>query len=117
MKISQKIAEAAKEALQEMYGQEVAEKMIQLQETRPEFEGNLTLVVFPFLKMSKKSPEATAQDLGEKLVEKIGDVVLKFNVVKGFLNLVINPAQWIMQLQEVMMNEWFGFTPVTEQSP
>ncbi|MDD7303705.1 MAG: arginine--tRNA ligase [Bacteroidaceae bacterium] len=117
MKISQKIAEAAKEALQEMYGQEVAEKMIQLQETRPEFEGNLTLVVFPFLKMSKKSPEATAQDLGEKLVEKIGDVVLKFNVVKGFLNLVINPAQWIMQLQEVMMNERFGFTPVTEQSP
>ncbi len=117
MKISNKIANAAKQALSELYGAEVTENQIQLQETRPEFEGNLTLVVFPFLKTSRKKPEETAQEIGQKLTELASDVVLKFNVVKGFLNLVINPAQWIMQLQEVVLNENFGFQPITEQSP
>ncbi len=117
MKISQKISSTVKEVLHELYGAEVADSMIQLQETRPEFEGNLTLVVFPFLKMSRKKPEDTAQDIGQKLTERIGDVVEKFNVVKGFLNMVIAPAQWIKMLQEVANDEKFGFTPVTEQSP
>ncbi len=117
MKISQKISSTVKEVLHELYGADVADSMIQLQETRPEFEGNLTLVVFPFLKMSRKKPEDTAQDIGQKLTERIGDVVEKFNVVKGFLNMVITPAQWIKMLQEVANDEKFGFTPVTEQSP
>ncbi len=117
MKISQKISSTVKEVLHELYGAEVADSMIQLQETRPEFEGNLTLVVFPFLKISRKKPEDTAQDIGQKLTERIGDVVEKFNVVKGFLNMVIAPAQWIKMLQEVANDEKFGFTPVTEQSP
>ncbi len=117
MKISQKISSTVKEVLHELYGAEVADSQIQLQETRPEFEGNLTLVVFPFLKMSRKKPEDTAQEIGQKLTERIGDVVEKFNVVKGFLNMVIAPAQWIKMLQEVANDEKFGFTPVTEQSP
>ncbi len=117
MKISQKISSTVKEVLHELYGAEVTDSQIQLQETRPEFEGNLTLVVFPFLKISRKKPEDTAQDIGLKLTERIGDVVEKFNVVKGFLNMVIAPAQWIKMLQEVANDEQFGFTPITEQSP
>ena len=91
--------------------------MVQLQETRAEFEGQLTLVVFPFLKMSKKAPEATAQEIGEQLVVKVPEVISKFNVIKGFLNLVINPAQWIELLESIQQNPTFGFTPVTEESP
>ena len=91
--------------------------MVQLQETRAEFEGQLTLVVFPFLKMSKKAPEATAQEIGEQLVAKVPEVISKFNVIKGFLNLTINPAQWIELLESIQQNPTFGFTPVTEESP
>ena len=96
---------------------QVPEKMVQLQETRAEFEGQLTLVVFPFLKMSKKAPEATAQEIGEQLVVRVPEVISKFNVIKGFLNLVINPAQWIELLESIQQNPTFGFTPVTEESP
>ncbi len=117
MKISDKISGAAKQALHELYGADVSDSQIQLQETRPEFEGNLTLVVFPFLKISRKKPEDTAQEMGLKLVELIPEVVERFNVVKGFLNLVINPAQWIELLQDIKNNPTFGFVPVTEQSP
>ncbi len=117
MSIEAKITEAVMAGVKALYGQEVPEKMVQLQQTRAEFEGNLTLVVFPFLKMSKKKPEDTAQELGEYLVEAVPDVVARFNVVKGFLNLVIAPAQWILLLQEIKNAEKFGFTPVTENSP
>ncbi|MCF0199277.1 MAG: arginine--tRNA ligase, partial [Bacteroidaceae bacterium] len=117
MEIAVKIANAVKAAVKELYGQEVADKMVQLQETRAEFEGNLTLVVFPFVKMSRKKPEETAQEIGDYLTSHVGDVVSKFNVVKGFLNLVINPAQWILLLQEIEQAEKFGFTPVTDRSP
>ncbi|MDE5980935.1 MAG: arginine--tRNA ligase, partial [Bacteroidaceae bacterium] len=117
MKISDKIAGAAKQALSQLYGQEVDGGQIQLQETRPEFEGNLTLVVFPFLKMSRKKPEDTAQEIGQKLMELAPDVVERFNVVKGFLNLVVAPAQWIGLLQEIKADPAFGFRPVTETSP
>ncbi len=117
MEIADKIMKAVQAVIEELYGQQVPEKMVQLQETRAEFEGQLTLVVFPFLKMSKKAPEATAQEIGEQLVARVPEVISKFNVIKGFLNLTINPAQWIELLESIQQNPTFGFTPVTEQSP
>ena len=117
MEIANKITEAVQVVIEELYGVQVPEKMVQLQETRAEFEGQLTLVVFPFLKMSKKAPEATAQEIGEQLVARVPEVISKFNVIKGFLNLTINPAQWIKLLESIQQNPTFGFTPVTEESP
>jgi len=117
MEISNKISQAVVAGIRELYGQEVTADSVQLQETRPEFEGNVTLVVFPYLRMSKKRPEETAQQLGEYLMQTVPDVVAKFNVVKGFLNLVIAPAQWILLLQEIRSQERFGFRPVTDESP
>ena len=110
MEIASKIMVAVQAVIEELYGVQVPEKMVQLQETRPEFEGQLTLVVFPFLKMSKKAPEATAQEIGERLVAKVPEVVSKYNVIKGFLNLTINPAQWIELLESIQQNPTFGFT-------
>ena len=117
MEIASKITTAVQAVIEELYGVQVPEKLVQLQETRAEFEGQLTLVVFPFLKMSKKAPEATAQEIGDQLVAKVPEVISKFNVIKGFLNLVINPAQWIELLESIQQNPTFGFTPVTEESP
>ena len=117
MEIASKIMMAVQAVIEELYGVQVPEKMVQLQETRPEFEGQLTLVVFPFLKMSRKAPEATAQEIGEQLVAKVPEVISKFNVIKGFLNLTINPAQWIELLESIQQNPTFGFTPVTDESP
>ena len=117
MEISAKITQAVAEGIKALYGQEVATESIQLQETRPEFEGNVTLVVFPFLRMSKKKPEDTAQELGEYLTKEVPDVVARFNVVKGFLNLVIAPAQWIKLLEDINSQEHFGFRKATEESP
>ena len=117
MKIEEKIVGAVEAAIKELYGQQVPASMVQLQETRAEFEGQLTLVVFPFLKMSRKKPEDTAQEIGEYLVGKVPEVVSRFNVIKGFLNLTINPAQWIDLLQEIRQDQQFGFVPVTEESP
>ena len=117
MEIASKIMKAVQAVIEELYGVQVPEKMVQLQETRAEFEGQLTLVVFPFLKMSKKAPEATAQEIGEQLVVRVPEVISKFNVIKGFLNLVINPAQLIELLESIQQNPTFGFTPVTEESP
>ena len=117
MEIADKIMKAVQAVIEELYGQQVPEKMVQLQETRAEFEGQLTLVVFPFLKMSKKAPEATAQEIGEQLVARVPEVISKFNVIKGFLNLTINPTQWIELLESIQQNPTFGFTPVTDQSP
>ncbi len=115
--IESRITEAVIAGIEALYGQKVPEKMVQLQETRAEFEGNLTLVVFPFLKMSCQKPEDTAQQIGEYLVQNVPDVVARFGVVKGFLNLVISPALWIKMLEEVNAEEKFGFQPVTENSP
>ena len=117
MEIAKKIVSAVKAGIQELYGAEVPETMIQLQETRPEFEGQLTLVVFPFLKTSKKKPEDTAQEIGAFLKSQLPEVVQDFNVIKGFLNLTIQPSQWINLLLEIQQQEHFGFTPVTENSP
>ena len=117
MKIECKITEAVKVIVEELYGQVVPDKMVQLQQTRPEFEGQITLVVFPFTKMSHKTPDATAQEIGERLVERLPEVISKFNAVKGFLNLSISSKQWISLLQEIQANPKFGFTPVTNDSP
>ncbi|MBQ8050618.1 MAG: arginine--tRNA ligase [Bacteroidaceae bacterium] len=117
MEITNRIQEAVASGIKSLYGQEVAAESVQLQETRPEFEGQVTLVVFPYLRMSRKRPEDTAQDVGEYLVREVPDVVARFNVVKGFLNLVIAPAQWIGLLQEINSQEHFGFRPVTPESP
>ena len=117
MKIESKITEAVKVIVEELYGQAVPDKMVQLQQTRPEFEGQITLVVFPFTKMSHKAPDATAQEIGERLVERLPEVISKFNAVKGFLNLSISSKQWISLLQEIQANPKFGFTPVTNDSP
>ena len=117
MEITNKISQAVVAGIKSLYGQEVAAESVQLQETRPEFEGNVTLVVFPYLKMSRKRPEETAQELGEYLLREVPDVVARYNVVKGFLNLLIAPAQWIGLLEEINSQEHFGFTPVTKESP
>ena len=101
----------------EMYGQSAPQGSVVLQETREGFEGELTLVVFPFLRISRKKPEDTAQDLGQYLVANLPGVVRGFNVVKGFLNLSIQPACWISLLQDIWQNPRYGFTPVTESSP
>ena len=103
-------------AVKELYGQDVPEKMVQLQKTRSEFEGNLTLVVFPFLKISHKKPEDTAQDLGQYIKANC-QAIADFNVVKGFLNLVIDKKAWLGLLNEMNANEKFGEKPVTENSP
>ncbi len=116
MKIESRICLAVIAAVKELYGQDVTESMVQLQKTKTEFEGNLTLVVFPFLKVSKKKPEDTAQDIGEYIVQHC-DVIAKFNVVKGFLNLVIAPAAWIALLNEMNGDATYGLKAVTDESP
>ena len=117
MKIETKITEAVKAIVEDLYGQAVPDKMVQLQQTRPEFEGQITLVVFPFTKMSHKAPDATALEIGERLVARLPEVISKFNAVKGFLNLSISSRQWIELLQEIQANPRFGFLPVTDDSP
>jgi arginine--tRNA ligase len=116
MKIEAQITIAALAAVKELYGTEVPEKMIQLQKTRSDFEGNLTLVTFPLLKTSHKKPEDTAQDIGEYM-KKNCKAVADFNVVKGFLNLVIAQAAWTGLLNDINADEKFGEKPVTEESP
>ncbi len=116
MKIEEQITVAALAAVKELYGTEVPEKMIQLQKTRSDFEGNLTLVTFPLLKTSHKKPEDTAQDLGEYL-KKNCKAVADFNVVKGFLNLVIAQAAWTGLLNDINADEKFGEKSVTDESP
>ena len=116
MKIEAQITAAALAAVKELYGVEVPEKMIQLQKTRSDFEGNLTLVTFPLLKTSHKKPEDTAQEIGEYL-KKNCKAIADFNVVKGFLNLVIAQAAWVGLLNDINTNEKFGEKSVTENSP
>ena len=117
MKIECKIADAVKAIVEELYGSAVPDNLVQLQQTRPEFEGQITLVVFPFTKMSHKAPDATAQEIGERLKERLPEVVSGFNVVKGFLNLSISSRQWIEILNDINGNPRFGFQPVTDDSP
>ena len=115
--MTDQIVKAVEAGIMEMYGQSAPQGSVVLQETREGFEGELTLVVFPFLRISRKKPEDTAQDLGQYLVANLPGVVRGFNVVKGFLNLSIQPACWISLLQDIWQNPRYGFTPVTESSP
>ena len=116
MKIEDKLVASVISGLKALYSQEVPEKMVQIQKTKKEFEGHLTLVVFPFLKMSKKGPEQTAQEIGEYL--KANDpAVAAFNVIKGFLNLTIASATWIELLNEIQADEQYGLVQVTDASP
>ena len=117
MNIENEIFKAVKVAVKELYGQEVADSMVQIQKTKSTFEGNLTVVVFPFLKISKKKPEDTAQEIGEYLKQNCSNVVADFNVVKGFLNLCIAPAAWVALLNTINAEAKFGEKPVTENSP
>ena len=116
MNIQKEITSAVLKAVKELYGADVPEKMVQLQNTKEGFEGNLTLVVFPFLKTSRKKPEDTAQDIGQWLQQNT-QVISQFNVVKGFLNLVIAPAAWISLLNDINSDEHFGEKQATEDSP
>ena len=116
MKIEDKLVASVINGLKALYGQEVPEKMVQLQKTKKEFEGHLTLVVFPFLKMSRKGPEQTAQEIGEYLKAN-EPAVAAFNVIKGFLNLTIASATWIELLNEIQSDEEYGLVKATETSP
>lgn len=116
MKIENQISRAVVAAVKELYAQEVTEAMVQLQKTKSTFEGNYTLVVFPFLKISRKNPEDTAQEIGE-YIAKHCEAVADFNVVKGFLNIVIAAEAWISLLNDIHSDDRFGEKPVTEASP
>jgi arginyl-tRNA synthetase len=116
MNIEALISKAAGEAVKALYGMEASEKMLQLQKTRSEFEGNLTLVVFPFVKSAKKSPEQTAQEIGEYLVQNCS-AIEKYNVVKGFLNLSIGDGAWLQLLEAIDKDENFGMKQATDDSP
>ena len=117
MKIEEKIQAAVQVALKSLYGADIDAKQIQIQQTRSEFEGQLTVVVFPFLRASKKGPEQTGQDLGQYLKDNLSDVVADFNVVKGFLNLVISSSSWVAVLEAINADDRFGLKAETADSP
>ena len=116
MNIEKALCSSVIKAVKELYGQDVPEKMVQLQKTKREFEGHLTLVVFPFLKISHKKPEETAEDLGRWLKEN-ESCVASYNVVKGFLNLVISNGAWIGLLNDINADPTYGECKTTEKSP
>ena len=115
MSIDNILSQATADAVKALYGADVAAESIVPSTTKKEFEGNLTIVVFPFLKASHKRPEDTAQEIGEYLVANC-EAVEKFNVIKGFLNITIKPSFWTSVLQSVEATENFGFKPVTDDS-
>ncbi len=115
MNIHKEITTATLKVVKELYGADLPEKMVQLQNTKEGFEGNLTLVVFPFLKISKKKPEDTAQEIGERLIKETS-VVAAFNVVKGFLNLVVSQEAWIALLNDINADDNFGYKKATDDS-
>jgi arginyl-tRNA synthetase len=117
MEIEKKIIDGVVKALEVLYGAEFSTDNIQLQKTKKEFSGHLTLVVFPFLKISKKKPEDTAQDIGTFLKEELPTIISDFNVVKGFLNLVISSESWTELLCFMHNDELFGVKTATEESP
>ena len=116
MNIENQISSTILEAVKALYGQDVPEKMVQLQKTKKEFEGSLTLVVFPFVKMAKKKPEEVAEEIGQYLVEKC-PAVAAYNVVKGFLNLVIAQEAWLNLLNTIDADDHFGEKQADDKSP
>ena len=117
MEIENKIVSAVVLGIKTLYGQDIAPETVQLQKTKKEFAGHLTLVVFPFLKISRKKPEDTAQEIGHFLKTEIPSVVADFNAVKGFLNLVIAPASWIGLLTDIHQDAQFGLAEAPDHSP
>ena len=116
MNIEAMIADAVKAGIKAIYGQDVPDKMVQLQKTKKEFKGHLTLVVFPFLRLSKKSPEQTAQEIGDYLLKNEPSVA-EFNVIKGFLNLTVACSCWIDLLNEIQSQPHYGIRPVSADAP
>ncbi|EFN90444.1 arginine--tRNA ligase [Prevotella amnii] len=116
MNIEHQITVAALSAIKFLYGVEVPDSMVQLQKTRTNFEGNLTLVTFPLLRISKKSVEQTGQEIGEYLLANC-TAVASYNVVKGFLNLVISSKAWISLLNDISSKDKFGEKEITKESP
>ena len=108
MTLEQQITELAKAAVKSLYAVEVSDEQIQLQKTRPEFEGNITLVVFPFVKLARKAPAQVATEIGEKLMADGSGLIARFNAVQGFLNLVIDDAFWVKQLEAIDADENYG---------
>ena len=116
MNIEQQLTADVRTAIKALYGQEVPDNLLQLQKTKREFEGHLTLVTFPLLRISRKKPEETAQEIGQYLQEN-SDAVAAFNVVKGFLNLVVAPQKWVELLEVIDADDHYGFVKPTETSP
>ncbi|MBR3648203.1 MAG: arginine--tRNA ligase [Paludibacteraceae bacterium] len=114
MTLEQQLTSRVKAVVKDLYGIDADDKQIQLQKTRPEFEGNLTLVVFPFVKAARKAPAQVAAEIGERLV---GDLVERFNAVQGFLNMVIAQDYWVRCLHNIAADDNYGIKPVTDQSP
>ena len=115
MNIEALIGQDVRNALKSLYEAEIEVNSVQIQLTKKEFEGDLTVVVFPFTKFSRKGPEQTGSDIGEFLIKNVTEIS-KYNVVKGFLNLVISSSYWMELLKEISENEDFGFKAVTEDS-
>ena len=109
MSLEQNIQVLVKDAVKALYGVEATDAMVQLQKTRPEFEGNITVVVFPFVKLARKAPAQVASEIGEELVKS--ELVAKYNAVQGFLNLVIDDAFWVKQLEAIDANDNYGQQP------
>ena len=116
MTLEQTLTADVQAAVKALYGQDVTPQQIQLQKTKREFEGHLTLVAFPLLRISRKKPEETAEEIGRYLKEHT-DAVAAYNVVKGFLNLVIAPAEWVKMLADIDADATYGYTAPTEKSP
>ena len=114
--IESKLSQAVVAAVKSLYGLEVEESAVQLQKTRSEFEGDITLLTFPFVKAARKAPEQVSAEIGEYLVANEG-LVVKFNVVKGFLNLSINQQHWVATLNNINADADFGHTRANENSP
>ena len=115
MTLEQNISNLAKEAVKSLYGIDAVDSQIQLQKTRPEFEGNITLVVFPFVKAARKAPQIVGDEIGNWLLLHGEGLIAKFNAVQGFLNLVIDDAFWVKQLQAIDSEEAYGRQPKRNQ--
>ena len=116
MKFEAQICRSIINAVKSLYGVDISADAVQLQKTKSTFEGHLTLVVFPFLKLSKKNPEQTAQDIGAFVAQHCAEVS-NFNVVKGFLNLVVTSEAWVEQLNEIAADAHFGEKAVEADAP
>jgi len=116
MKIEQLIAEMTVQAVKALYGQDIEAGQVQVQKTKKEFEGHLTIVVFPYLKMSRKGPEQTAAEMGTWLRENV-QAISSYNVIKGFLNLVIATPVWVDMLNDINADNAFGTRKATESDP